>query len=150
MSKGPRECWGNNRNAEVGHYLTVGLLALACCLLCATFRNHGYIPPEEDLAENWWLVSTPKQASRKRRRAAHGRRGAERGWQLLSMCAANVKTLGRAVPEVVDRQVVAISFDSAGVLSNIETFGLQDGRVVALTRRVTGNDVNNASASCVS
>jgi len=56
-----------------------------------------------------------------------------------------VKTIGPRRPEVVDRQVLAISFDSAGVLSNIETFGLEDGRVVALTRRVTDSDVNNVS-----
>ena len=40
-------------------------------------------------------------------------------------------------PVEVDRQVVAITFDEAGVVQNVERFGLEEGRVVALNRRVT-------------
>ena len=40
-------------------------------------------------------------------------------------------------PVEVNRQVVAITFDEAGVVQNIERFGLEEGRVVALNRRVT-------------
>ena len=40
-------------------------------------------------------------------------------------------------PEVVDREVVAITFDAAGVVENIERYGLEDGQVVPLARRIT-------------
>jgi hypothetical protein len=46
---------------------------------------------------------------------------------------------------VVDRELVAISFDSGGVVRNIERFGLQDGRVIALERRVTESGINSES-----
>lgn len=46
-------------------------------------------------------------------------------------------------PEIVDRQIVAIRFDDAGVVSNVERYTLQDGKVVPLSRRVTGNNAND-------
>ena len=58
---------------------------------------------------------------------------------------STVKTFGPRRPEVVDRQVLAISFDEAGVLQNIESFGLEDGRVVTLSRRVTDSNISNVS-----
>jgi outer membrane protein assembly factor BamE (lipoprotein component of BamABCDE complex) len=46
----------------------------------------------------------------------------------------------------IDRQVVAISFNEAGTVTNIERFGLEDGQVVALSRRVTQENVQGRSA----
>ena len=40
-------------------------------------------------------------------------------------------------PEVVDREVLAITFDGNDVVRNIERYGLEDGQVVPLTRRIT-------------
>jgi outer membrane protein assembly factor BamE (lipoprotein component of BamABCDE complex) len=40
----------------------------------------------------------------------------------------------------VDREVVAVSFDDAGVVTNVERFGIEDGQVVALSRRVTDDN----------
>ncbi len=40
-------------------------------------------------------------------------------------------------PEVVTREVLAITFDEAGVVDNLVTYGLEDGQVVPLNRRVT-------------
>ena len=122
--------------------LTVGLLALALSACTPTFRNHGYIPPEEDLQELVVGIDT--------RSTVEDVVGPPTAGGVLEdgnyfYVRSVVKTIGPRRPEVVDRQVLAISFDSEGVLSNIETFGLQDGRVVALTRRVTDNDVNNVS-----
>lgn len=44
-------------------------------------------------------------------------------------------------PAEVEREVVAISFDQRGVVSNIERFGLENGQVVALSRRVTDTTI---------
>lgn len=46
---------------------------------------------------------------------------------------------GWNAPEEVAREVVAVSFDTRGRVSNVERFGLQDGEVVALSRRVTSS-----------
>jgi hypothetical protein len=40
-------------------------------------------------------------------------------------------------PVEVRREVVAISFDPRGTVRNVERFGLRDGEVVQLSRRVT-------------
>ncbi|MBM3564619.1 MAG: outer membrane protein assembly factor BamE [Alphaproteobacteria bacterium] len=40
-------------------------------------------------------------------------------------------------PEVHDRKVIAVAFDEGGVVSGIETFGIEDGRVVRPVDRVT-------------
>ena len=44
-------------------------------------------------------------------------------------------------PEVVERQVLAISFDEQDMVQNIERFGLEDGQIVPLARRVTSTSV---------
>ena len=36
-----------------------------------------------------------------------------------------------------DRQVVAVTFSGNDIVQNVERFGLEQGRVVVLTRRVT-------------
>ena len=45
----------------------------------------------------------------------------------------------------IDRQVVVISFSESGTVSNIERFGLQDGNVVVLSRRVTESNIKGVS-----
>jgi hypothetical protein len=46
---------------------------------------------------------------------------------------------------VIDRQLVAITFNTRGTVTNIERFTLQDGQVVALTRRVTDSGIRKVS-----
>ena len=41
----------------------------------------------------------------------------------------------------MDREVVAITFDDEGVVRNIERFGLENGRVIAISRRVTDSNI---------
>ncbi len=48
-------------------------------------------------------------------------------------------------PIEVDRQVVAVTFDDTGVVSNIERFGLEEGRVIVLNRRVTESTIDDIS-----
>jgi outer membrane protein assembly factor BamE (lipoprotein component of BamABCDE complex) len=54
------------------------------------------------------------------------------------------RTIGALAPKVIERQVLAISFDDAGVVTNIERFGLERGQVVPLTRRVTTPGVRDS------
>ena len=44
-------------------------------------------------------------------------------------------------PKEIKREVVAISFNDKGVVSNVERFGLAQGEVVPLSRRVTESNV---------
>jgi hypothetical protein len=46
--------------------------------------------------------------------------------------AYRVRNYTYQAPEVIERDVVAISFDADGVVSNVERFGLEDGQLVQL------------------
>lgn len=45
----------------------------------------------------------------------------------------------------IDREVVSISFEPDGTVANIERFGLDDGRVIAISRRVTDSDIRGVT-----
>lgn len=112
------------------------MTALAGCT--ALYENHGYVPPDEDLQQLVPGVDT--------RATVDDVIGAPSTAGLLSggdyyYVRSRVKTYGMLRPEVVDRQVLAISFDSQDVIANIERFGLRDGRAVTLSRRVTDSSV---------
>jgi outer membrane protein assembly factor BamE (lipoprotein component of BamABCDE complex) len=111
--------------------------ALAALLVagCATdVRRHGYAPSPEQLSEITVGVDTRATVA-----DAIGTPGAsgvldERGYYYVSQA---VTQYGIREPEVIAREVVAISFDEAGVVRNIERFGLEEGNMVALSRRTT-------------
>jgi outer membrane protein assembly factor BamE (lipoprotein component of BamABCDE complex) len=48
-------------------------------------------------------------------------------------------------PVEVRREVVAISFNPAGRVANIERFGMEQGNVITLSRRVTDDGPSSAS-----
>jgi hypothetical protein len=48
-------------------------------------------------------------------------------------------------PEIVERQLVVVTFTSNGLLENIERFELQDQEVVVLSRRITESGIKGMS-----
>ena len=111
---------------------------IAAC--SATFTNHGYVPPEEDLA----LVAVG--ASRDEVIELVGRPGSagvirDEAWFYTQY---RVRNYTYNAPEVIERDIVAISFTDAGRVSNIERFGLEDGQIVQLSRRVTEASVRDS------
>ncbi|MEE4119220.1 MAG: outer membrane protein assembly factor BamE [Paracoccaceae bacterium] len=111
-------------------------LALAGC--SPIVRNHGYVPPDEDLAEI--SVGLDTRETVEDTLGSPGASGVidQRGFYYVSQ---RVQQRGYRDPEVIDREIVAISFDEQGVVTNVERFGLEDGNVVALSRRVTDSSV---------
>ncbi|WP_371154573.1 outer membrane protein assembly factor BamE [Jannaschia sp. 2305UL9-9] len=113
--------------------LIVGVTACA-----ATFRNHGYVPDETDLQSLTVGVDTRDTVA-----ASVGRPSASGvlqgdAWYYVQ---SRVRNFAYRAPETIERQVVAISFAENGTVANIERFGLEDGRVVSLSRRVTESSV---------
>ena len=114
-----------------------------CCLLIltacsATYRNHGYVPLEEDL-ENL-VVGVDSRAT------VDDLIGAPSVSGMLSdgdyyYVRSRIRTYGMYRPEVVERQVLAISFNDDDTIANIERFSLADGQIVPLARRVTDSSV---------
>lgn len=111
-----------------------GLLALTSCGAAALKDSHGYVPDEALLAEVRLGSDTKETVGR-----LLGRPGTEgilddRGWYYVK--SDYERFLWRA-PVEVNREVVAVSFSEEGVVENVERFGIEDGQVVALSRRVT-------------
>lgn len=115
------------------------VLSLAAC--DATFDNHGYVPPADALSQ------IQIGASRDAVIAAIGTPGAagvmrEEAWLYT---AYRIRNFGFRAPQITERQLIAISFDGNGRVRNIEEFGLADGRVVELSRRVTTSSVREVT-----
>ncbi|GLK63988.1 MULTISPECIES: outer membrane protein assembly factor BamE [Paracoccus] len=113
-------------------------LGLSACQ--ATYRNHGYVPPEEQLAQV--VVGQTTQAD------IEGLLGRPSAQGLLTGSAwyyvgSRWQFYGPREPREIDRQVVAVSFAENGVVSNVERFGLERGQVVVLSRRVTDAGVSS-------
>lgn len=118
------------------------LLALCFVVLTvsctSTYQNHGYVPTDSELAE--LVVGVDSRSTVDDTIGAPSSSGLLAGGDYYYV-RSRVKTFGMFKPEVVERQILAISFDDTGTIANIERFGLQDGNVVALSRRVTDSSV---------
>ncbi|ATG46572.1 cell envelope protein SmpA [Celeribacter ethanolicus] len=112
------------------------VLSLSACV--AQFRNHGYVPTSGQLSEVRVGADTKDTVAEKI--GAPGVEGIRdnSGWYYVR---SQFRHYGAFEPKEVDRQVVAISFDGRGVVSNVERFGLEQGRVVVLERRVTDDNI---------
>lgn len=115
-------------------------MVLAGC--APTFRNHGYIPPEEELQEIVVGIDTRATVEETVGPPSSGGVLSEGDYYYVR---SKTKTFGLRETKEIERQVLAITFDSRGVVQNIERFGLENGRVVPLTRRVTASGVSDVS-----
>jgi len=113
-----------------------GIVVVSACE--ASYRNHGYAPPESDL-ENLIvgvdtratvddLIGPPSVSGMVGDGDYYYVRSRKRTFMMLR-------------PQVVEREVLAISFNDDDTIANIERFGLEDGQVVPLSRRVTDTSV---------
>ena len=119
------------------NFIRLMVLVLAATSLAgcgATFRNHGYVPAEDVLQDVVVGVDTRDTVA-----SSIGRPGVsgildESGWYYVR---SRYRNFAFFAPDEIERQVLAISFDGSGVVTNIERFGLERGEVVRLSRRVT-------------
>ena len=123
-------------------FVAAATLAFGLSACAATYSNHGYIPPQEDLDELAVGIDTRASVEDAVGSPSSGGILNDSGYYYVR---SRIRSFGPTAPKVVERQVLAISFDTAGVVTNIERFGLEDGRVVTLTRRVTDTAVSDKS-----
>ena len=118
----------------IGRSALVGLAMLSLAACTAQYRSHGWVPLEADLQQIVPGVDT--KASVEDLIGVPTTSGVlnESGFYYIE---SDVRHFAWQRPEVIDRQILAITFDEAGVVDNIVSYGLEDGRVVPLTRRVT-------------
>lgn len=115
-------------------FALVAVLTVALSACTPVQRFHGYAPDDTQLAEIEVGQDSRETVAEKVGRP--GVAGVMEGGAWYYVQSDWVEQGWRA-PVETRREVVAISFDSRDRVSNIERFGLQDGQVVALSRRVT-------------
>ncbi len=119
------------------------LILIAAVTACsAVYRNHGYVPADEDLALVEVGKDTRETVGQKIGRPSTSGLLNDVGWFYVQ---SRYKMVGPRQPKEIDRQVLAITFSEAGVVENIARYGLEDGRVVEISRRVTQPNVKGLS-----
>lgn len=119
--------------------LAAGLLVAACSPI---IRDHGYVPSDSELETVVVGRDTRETVAEKVGRPSAAGLLNDEGWYYVQ---SRYRTIGPRQPEEIDRQVVAISFTPSGTVTNVQRFGLQDGRVVTLSRRVTQSNIREVS-----
>lgn len=128
-----------------GTVLGAGALLLALALLpaCSSLEDsHGHVPEAGLVEEVQVGIDTKVTVAR-----ILGRPGVEgiiddSGWYYVR--SDYERRLWHA-PVELNREVLAVSFADDGVVENVERFGLEGGRVVALERRVTDSNTQGIS-----
>ncbi len=122
--------------------VVLGLVLLALAGCTAIYRNHGYAPSEPDLQQVVVGETTREQVAELIGRPSSSGVLSNSGWFYVQ---SRWRHYAYKAPEEVERQVIAISFAESGIVENVERFGLQDGKVVALARRVTESNIKGIS-----
>jgi len=119
-------------NRTVLWLAALALTALAACQ--PQMRFHGYAPSETDLAQIVLGRDTRETVARAIGRPGMGGVLEGSDWYYVQ---SDWRHDSWRAPVEVRRELVAVSFDAAGRVSNIQRFGLADGQVVRLSTRVT-------------
>ncbi|WP_420567373.1 outer membrane protein assembly factor BamE [Thalassovita sp.] len=131
--------------SRMGKSIKFGLMgvAMAALVACtAQYRNHGYVPLADDLTNIVVGIDTRDSVAETVGTPSTEGILDNSGYYYVR---SRVRHYAYQAPKVIDREVVAITFDKRGVVSNIERYGLEDGKVVSLDRRVTDSAVANLS-----
>lgn len=120
--------------------MLVGVALVSVVGCTPIYRNHGYVPMDQDLSQVQ-IGATQDQVAEAIGRPAMTALLNDNGWYYIQ---SRFRTFGVRTREV-DREVVAVSFNQQGRVSNVERFGLEQGRIVPLSRRVTTSGVEGSS-----
>lgn len=99
-----------------------------------SIRTHGYAPAPETLGTIAVGEDTRGSVARKIGRPVTRGTFEDDDWYYVS---STLEHYMYYEPKVVDRRVVAVSFDENDVVTDVSTYGVEDGRVIDLATRTT-------------
>ena len=115
--------------------IVLGSALFGSIVSCApVMKLHGYAPIEEELASIRAGQDTRGSVRRKVGRPGGTGIFTEEGWFYVS---STVEHHTFYQPEVIDRRVVAILFDERDIVRAVNSYGLEDGRIVDLETNTT-------------
>ncbi|MEM9147581.1 MAG: outer membrane protein assembly factor BamE [Pseudomonadota bacterium] len=99
-----------------------------------TIETHGYTPVPEKLAQIQVGADTRGSVQRKIGRPQSTSTFDTDGWYYVSTV---IESFAFYEPEIIERTVVAITFDERDVVTSLNSYGLEDGRVIDLATNTT-------------
>lgn len=118
-------------------------LILSVTVSCtATFRNHGYTPDDEAMANV--VVGVDTRVSVEETLGVPTAGGVNTGGSYYYI-SSRWRHYGTKQPKPIFREIVAVQFNASDVVTNISRYGLEDGEIVVLSRRVTAGGAENIS-----
>ncbi len=123
-----------------GIVIGAALFGLTAC--SATYRNHGFVPPEDELQAILPGVDTRESLALSVGEPSAAGVIRDDAWFYAQY---RVRNFAYQAPQVIERDIVAITFDDQGVVQNIERYGLEDGQFVQLSRRVTDSGIGEVT-----
>jgi outer membrane protein assembly factor BamE (lipoprotein component of BamABCDE complex) len=100
----------------------------------AEVKNHGYAPDDEMLAGITAGQDTRGSVRRKIGRPSTSGVFTDTGWYYVS---TTVEHYLYHAPKVSDRRVVEVQFDANDLVSAVNVYGVEDGRIIDLQTRTT-------------
>ena len=117
---------------------SAGVALLLCGVLlvgCApTTQLHGYLPPPEDIARVRPGFDDMGSVEKLLGRPSSSGVLRDTAWYYVQ---SRVENLTYHPPRVIDRTVLAVTFDQRGVVREVHRYGLEDGRIIDLETRTT-------------
>lgn len=123
---------GNRVQFHTMALAVVVLLGLQAC--SPSFRNHGFVPREDQMADIAIGRDTRETVAQKIGGPSASSLRRNDAWYYVE---SRFRHVGFQAPREIEREVLRIRFDSAGRVANVERFGLENGQVVRLSTRVT-------------
>lgn len=120
--------------------LSVGFLLSGCAVTLED--QHGYVPTESQLSAIEVGRDTRETVTTLIGQPSLDSLRTENGWYYVK---SDYETFLWREREEVNREIVAILYSDAGTVANIERYGLEDGQVVAFSRRVTDSNITGIS-----
>jgi len=120
----------------------LGTLGVAMTACASIYDTHGYVPPQEELEQLVTGVDTRASVEQLLGPAQTG------GYFIdgdIYYIQSEIRTIAYNAPKVIERDILAISFNDQDILENIETYTLADGRIIDISRRETELPVKSQS-----
>ncbi|MES2540049.1 MAG: outer membrane protein assembly factor BamE [Pseudomonadota bacterium] len=135
-----RSVLSTSQAARKGWLMLALVASVAAC--SPVIRNHGYVPTEQELALVEIGTDTRETVGEKIGRPTTSGLLNDVGWFYVQ---SQYRHFGPRAPQEIQRQVLAVTFNEAGTVENIASYGLDDGKVVQISRRVTEPNVKGLS-----
>ena len=114
------------------------LLAGSLAACAPVYRQHGFTPFPEDLAQIQVGRDTRESVAQAVGTPTTEGVTTQGGYYYVE---SRFRHFAFLAPEEISREVLAITFTPSGVVRNIARYGLEDGQVVVLQTRITEDNI---------